>query len=140
MLMENTPASRPRRFAMAIGLRADQLESYRALHADPWQGVLEALDRAHLRRFSIWHLELRPGEHLLFGHFNYEGSDFEADMRRMEADEETQAWWRETDPCQEPVPTAAEGERWVMLEELFFHDREDPEAPLMPPAGGFAAS
>ena len=40
----------------------------------------------------------------------------------MAADPVTQAWWKLTDPCQQPVASAAEGERWAEMEEVFHHD------------------
>jgi L-rhamnose mutarotase len=40
-------------------------------------------------------------------------------MARMAADPITHEWWRLTDPCQVPVPSAGRGEKWAMLEEVF---------------------
>lgn len=34
----------------------------------------------------------------------------------------TQLWWRETDPCQEPVDSAPEGAWWTDMEEVFHTD------------------
>jgi L-rhamnose mutarotase len=50
------------------------------------------------------------------------GDDLAADLARMAQDPVTQAWWRLTDPCQEPLPSAAPGERWVQAEEVFHVD------------------
>lgn len=130
-----TPA--PQRFAMVVGLRADKLAEYRALHADPWQGVLDQLDRCNVRNYSIWLCELRPGEQLLFGYFDYVGDDFAADMARMGESETTQLWWDRTAPCQTPIATAGPDEQWVMMEELFYHDAARPDAGRMPPPERF---
>jgi L-rhamnose mutarotase len=54
--------------------------------------------------------------------FEYVGEDLNADMARMAADPVTQEWWKETDPCQEPVENHQEGEWWSDMEELFHHD------------------
>ena len=44
-----------------------------------------------------------------------------ADMAKMAADPETQRWWKETDPCQIPLPEArAKGKIWTMAEEVFY--------------------
>ena len=44
---------------------------------------------------------------------------FEA-MKQIAADSTTQRWWRETDPCQQPLPeAAAEGKIWTSMEEVF---------------------
>ena len=52
----------------------------------------------------------------------YDGDDFEADMAKMAADPETQRWWAECTPCQQPVETAQEGELWAEMEEVFHLD------------------
>jgi L-rhamnose mutarotase len=118
---------------MIVGLKAEELQRYKQLHAEPWEGVLNQLDRSHIRNYSIWLVELRPGEHYLFGYLEYTGDDFDADMKAMGNDETTQKWWKETDPCQTPIPTARQGKQWVMMEEVFYHDRDRRNAPLMPP-------
>lgn len=43
-------------------------------------------------------------------------------MARMAADPKTREWWALTGPCQEPVPTAASGEWWAPMEEVFHTD------------------
>lgn len=38
----------------------------------------------------------------------------------MASDTLTQRWWRETDPCQQPLPdAAAKGKMWSDAEEVF---------------------
>jgi L-rhamnose mutarotase len=58
----------------------------------------------------------------LFSYLEYTGQDFEKDMANMAADPNTQAWWKLTDPCQEPVDSASEGEWWATMEEVFHMD------------------
>jgi L-rhamnose mutarotase len=123
----------PQRYGMVIGLKEDQVDAYREIHADPWPGVLAALDRSHLRNFSIWLVEMRPHEHVLFACFEYDGKDFDADMAAMGDDETTRKWWKLTDPMQKPIPTAGQDEQWVMMKEVFFHDAAHPDAAMMPP-------
>lgn len=123
----------PQRYAMVIGLKPQKLQEYRALHANPWQGVLEQIDRSHMRNFSIWHIEQAPGEHLLFGYFEYDGKDFDADMKAMGDSQITQQWWKLTDPCQVPIAAARPGQQWVMMQEFFYRDKSRPGAALMPP-------
>ena len=44
-----------------------------------------------------------------------------ADMKKMAADAETQRWWKETDPCQSPLPdAAAAGKIWGDTKEVYF--------------------
>jgi len=106
-----------KRVATVIRLRPEKEEEYRRLHAEVWPGVLDRLTRSNVRNYSIF---LRDG--LLFGYYEYVGADYDADMAAVRADPESQRWWAFTDPCQEPVPTAAEGEWWAPAEEVFHLD------------------
>jgi L-rhamnose mutarotase len=40
----------------------------------------------------------------------------------MAADPRTREWWRLTDVCQQPVPSAGDGEWWAPMEEVFHTD------------------
>jgi L-rhamnose mutarotase len=43
------------------------------------------------------------------------------DMKRLAADLETQRWWKETNPCQSPLPdAAAKGKIWSDTKEVYF--------------------
>jgi L-rhamnose mutarotase len=105
------------RFASVIRLRPEKAAEYRALHAGAWDGVLAKLRDLHVRNYSIF---FRDG--LLFSYLEYDGTDFEADMAVMAADPETQRWWELTDPCQQPVDTAEDGQWWAPMEEVFHLD------------------
>jgi len=109
--------SRPRRVASVIRLRPEKEAEYRALHAAAWPGVLATLKAANVSNYSIF---LRDG--FLFSYLEYEGQDYESDMRQIAGDETTRSWWQLTDPCQQPLDTAGEGERWVDAEEVFHLD------------------
>jgi len=102
------------RYGSVIRVKPGKLEEYKALHANPWPGVNRMLKEAHIRNYSIYY---RDG--YLFSYFEYTGSDFEADMALMAADSLTREWWKLTDPCQLPVETAAEGEWWAPMEEVY---------------------
>ncbi len=106
-----------KRYGSIIRLRPEKEEEYRRLHADAWPGVLAMIRQCNIRNYAIF---LRDG--VLFSYYEYAGSDHEADMARMAADTTTREWWKLTDPCQQPVDTAAEGEWWAPLEEVFHTD------------------
>ena len=106
------------RIASVIRLRPEHEAEYRKLHADAWPGVLDALRAAHVRNYSIF---LRDG--LLFSYLEYTGDDYAADMAVVAQDETTRRWWQLTDPCQQPLDSAADGEWWAPAEELFHLDR-----------------
>ena len=92
------------RVASVIRLRPEHEEAYRELHRAAWPEVLAALTRAHVRNYSIF---LRDG--LLFSYLEYVGDDYAADMDAIAADEATRRWWELTDPCQQPLDSAAKG-------------------------------
>jgi L-rhamnose mutarotase len=105
------------RIAAVVRLRPEHEIAYRRLHADVWPGVLATLRRVGVRNYSIF---LRDG--LLFSYLEYAGDDWAAAQAEIAADSETQRWWQLTDPMQEPLKTAAEGEWWAPAEEVFHLD------------------
>ncbi|MDB6111954.1 MAG: hypothetical protein JWR69_3704 [Pedosphaera sp.] len=114
-----TPTA-PQRYAWITGLKTDQAARYEGLHAHPWPGVNKMIKECHIQNFSIHEREIN-GRLYLFAYLEYTGKDFDADMKRMAADPETQRWWRETDPCQSPFPdAAAKGKIWSDTKEVYF--------------------
>ncbi|WP_405970559.1 L-rhamnose mutarotase [Streptomyces sp. NBC_00988] len=103
-----------RRIAQTIRLRPERRQEYLALHAAVWPGVEATLRRAGIRDYSIF----LHGD-ILFGHFEYVGEDFEADMAAIAADPETQRWWKLTDPCQEPWPDRGTSGQWSEMTEIW---------------------
>jgi len=111
-----------KRYASITGVKAEKLEYYKKLHADTWPAVLRKIKECHIQNYSIFLKEV-DGQHYLFSYLEYSGADFNADMQRMAADPETQRWWKETDPCQMPLPDArAKGAVWSDMEEVFHTD------------------
>lgn len=113
-----------KRYAMSINVRPEKLAYYKQLHADPWPSVLQALVRANIHNYSIHLIEIRPGEHTLFGYFEYTGDNFDADMAELADNPEVQRWWAETGPCQSAIPITqskqGENPEWAMMEEVFY--------------------
>ena len=110
----------PQRFAWVTGLKPEKAAYYRDLHAHPWPSVNRMIKDCHIRNFSIHECEI-DGKLYLFAYLEYTGKDFDADMKRMAADPETQRWWKETDPCQSPLPdAAAKGKIWADTTEVYF--------------------
>ncbi len=104
---------------MMIRVRPEKLELYKKLHAEPWPEMNAALSAAHIQNYSIY---LREPENLLFGYWEYVGSDFAADMALLGALDVTKRWLALTDLCQERLASVAEGEWWSMLPEIFHPD------------------
>lgn len=107
------------RMGMVIGVKADRLAEYKRLHAQSWPEMNAALAAANIRNYSIY---LREPEMLLFGYWEYVGEDFAADMQALGDHEITKRWLSLTDPCQQPLPSAAAGEWWSYMPEIFHLD------------------
>ena len=110
---------RMKRMGLVLGIRPEGIEEYRKLHAAVWPDVLARIAACNIRNYSIF---LRQPENLLFAYFEYHGDDYETDMARMAADPQTQAWWKLTDPMQEPLPDHTEGAWWTEAKEVFHTD------------------
>lgn len=110
----------PQRYAWVTGLKPEKADYYRQLHAAPWPAVNKRIKDSHINNFSIHECEI-DGKLYLFAYLEYTGKDFETDMKAMADDPETQRWWKETDPCQSPLPpAAAKGKIWSDTKELYF--------------------
>ena len=105
------------RYGSLIKLKPEKLAEYKELHLNVWPGVLKMIAECNIRNYSIYY---RDG--FLFSYFEYHGTDFAADMQKMAADPTTQAWWKLTDPCQQPLETCQPGEWWASMEEFFHID------------------
>jgi len=107
------------RMGMVVGLKPEKIEDYKRLHAAVWPEILDMISQCHIHNYSIF---LKEPENLLFGYWEYHGTDFDADAKKMAADPKTQAWWDICMPCQEPLETRKNGEWWAMMDEVFHHD------------------
>jgi L-rhamnose mutarotase len=110
----------PRRFAWITGLKPEKAAYYKELHANPWPAINRMLKECNIQNYSI-HVKEIEGKPYLFSYLEYTGDNWEADMKKMAADPETRRWWKETDPCQAPLPDAeAQGKIWSDMEEVFY--------------------
>jgi L-rhamnose mutarotase len=106
-----------KRYGQVIKLKEGVLDVYKKYHAEAWPGILSKITECNIRNYSIYH---KDG--FLFSYFEYHGSDFEGDMKKMADDPLTQKWWDIMMPLQEPLETREEGEWWAEMEEVFHHD------------------
>ena len=115
-------AASPVRYGMVTGLKPEKIAQYKKLHASPWPEVQKCISECNIRNYSIY-LQKIDNQYFLFSYFEYTGSDFDADMKKMAADSMTQKWWKETDPCQLPLKEAlAKHQIWSSMEEVFHQD------------------
>lgn len=107
------------RMGMVIGVRPERLADYKALHAAPWPEMDAALKDAHIHQYSIF---LKEPENLLFGVWDYLGTDYEGDMKRLGEKAVTKRWLALTDPRQSPLASAVEGEWWSFMDCVYHLD------------------
>ncbi len=113
------PTRPPQRFAWVTGLKPEKAAYYRELHAHAWPAVNRQIKASHIQNFSIYLREIETKLYL-FAYLEYTGTDFAADMKKIADDPETQRWWKETDPCQQPLPdAAAAGKTWADAIEVY---------------------
>jgi L-rhamnose mutarotase len=111
-----------KRYAWVTGLKPQKADYYHKLHANPWPTVNAKLKECNIRNYSIYEREIN-GKIYLFSYLEYTGKNFDADMKQMAADPETQRWWKQTDPCQAPLPDALKaGKIWSDTRELYHLD------------------
>lgn len=103
-----------RRFGQIIKIKPENLEAYKAYHADPLPGVNEMIKECNLQNYSIF----SRGEYL-FTYFEYTGDDYEADMAKMAADPATQKWWDLVKPLMSPLKDKKAEEFWSDMEEIY---------------------
>ena len=107
------------RIAFLLGLKPGNEDEYRARHDQIWPEMSALLTEAGMRNYTIF---LREPENLLFGYWEYHGEDFDADMKAIAADPETQRWWTFCEPCQVPLASRAKGAHWATMEPVFHMD------------------
>lgn len=103
---------------MVCRVLPEKRAEYLALHAAVWPRVEELITESGIRNFTI---SVRGD--VLFGYYEYIGSDYDADQARAAEDPEMQRWWSLTDPCQRGFDDdAPDGTRWQELDEAWHLD------------------
>jgi L-rhamnose mutarotase len=105
------------RFGAVIRLRPERRDEYLRLHERVWPDVERALLRANIRNYTIF----LHGD-LLFGYYEYVGTDHDADQARIAADPATREWWTLTDPCQQSLAESGSGRWWAPMREVWHLD------------------
>jgi L-rhamnose mutarotase len=112
-------AIRMQRMGRVIKLRAEIIPEYKRIHAAVWPEILKAIRDCNVRNYTIF---LKEPENMLFAYWEYHGSDFDADMKKMADAPRMKEWWAITDPMQIPFETRKEGEWWADMEDVFHTD------------------
>ncbi len=106
-----------KRVGMVIGIKPDQVEAYKRLHAGP--GVRDLLRQAHIHNFSIYLRQFDDGKFYEFACYEYTGADYEADMAWLAAQPANQEWLSICDPMQIPLSGEA---GWAVMEPIYFNE------------------
>ncbi len=109
-----------KRVGMVIRLKPECVAEYRRLHDDSNPGVRDLLAKYHMKNFSIF-LHQIGEEWYEFGYYEYDGSDFAADMKALAAEPRNQAWLKVCDPMQLPLEGAC---GWTEMECVYFNQGE----------------
>jgi L-rhamnose mutarotase len=100
-----------------INVKEGCRDEYIRLHNQPRDAVQKVMRENGICRHAIF-----IKDNLLVSWFEYNGSDFETDMKAIGDNREIQKWWEKTSPLQEPVANRKEGEWWTFLEPVTFFD------------------
>lgn len=102
-------------FGQVGRLKKDKIAEYEALHAAPWEQVLQVIHDCNLRNYSIFRQD-----DLVFAYFEYVGDDYDADMEKMAQDAETQRWWTHTHPCFETFSIRPDSAFYADMKQIFY--------------------
>src|ERR1700745_609940 len=106
-----------KRYGSVIKVKTGALAEYKRHHAAVWPDVLAMIKKCNIHNYSIY-----LKDDFLFGYFEYDGTDYKADMAKMAADSRTQERWAVMMPMQQPLETRKDGEWGAEMEEVFHTD------------------
>jgi len=66
-----------KRYGAVIGVRPEAIEEYKKFHSAVWPEVLDMIRNCNIRNYSIF-----LKDDLLFGYWEYHGTDFQRTWRR----------------------------------------------------------
>jgi L-rhamnose mutarotase len=116
---EQTREEAVERMGQVISLKRGAVAEYNRLHAAVWPEVLQVIRDANIRNYSIF---LKEPENLLFAYWEYHGTDFDGDAKKMLEHPTMKRWWQVCTPLQEALATRKPGEWWAMMQQVFFTD------------------
>lgn len=102
-------------FGQVGKLKDGKAEEYTRLHSHVWAEVLDMIEKCNIKNYSIFLHGL-----YVFSYYEYEGKDYEEDMKRMGEDPATKRWWRHTHPCFESYALSLQGEFFTDMEQVFY--------------------
>lgn len=110
---KHAKAAEPKRFAFMLKLRPGMAQAYEEAHRTVWPEMLALLKRAGISEYSIY----RRDDLLILA---LRSEDFDASWSRIEDDPVNLRWQEAMAPYFAPVDDIRPGERFAMLEEVFY--------------------
>lgn len=101
------------RVAFRLRIRAGKEKEYDAAHKNVWPALLAKLKEVGVSQYSIFR---REQDLFLFMHVK----DFDAAWRALDQDATNIKWQQEMAPLFEPVPGLKSGEKFAMMNEVFY--------------------
>jgi L-rhamnose mutarotase len=98
-----------------LRVRAERIQDYETAHRQVWPELLRVLKEAGVSQYSIF----RRGQDLFF--YMHVG-DFERAWIAIDANLVNQRWQHEMAPLFEPLESVQPGERFPMMQEVFYLD------------------
>ena len=108
-----------KRIGQLLGLRPERLEEYQQYHVRIWPEIAEAIARAGIRNYSIFHFR---GQ--LFAYYEYAGPEAEygTRMKDLAGAPRMREWWDVMEPMQVPLDGRRPGAWWADMQEVFHQD------------------
>jgi L-rhamnose mutarotase len=106
-----------KRVGSLINLPKENYGEYKKAHDEIWHEIIELMKDCNIQNYSIYYKD-----EMLFSYYEYTGSDYEKDMRKMADSPICKKWWDWMMPMQRPVATRKDGEWWAEMEEAFHMD------------------
>ena len=120
--LEDAAKAKVKYYCATVELRPEKEQEYRELHANVWPEVRSAIAEANIRNYNI-HITEIAGRRFIVSHFEYIGTNPDADFASIAKDPTTKAkWWPLTDACQIRLPGALEGNQWQPMEQVMHLD------------------
>jgi L-rhamnose mutarotase len=106
-----------KRYCLAVDLKNDAalIAEYEQYHREVWPEIIKSIGDAGIEAMNIY----RTGNRLFMimevnDHFSFEKKSA-ADASNPKVQEWEQLMWK----FQQPLPWAKEGEKWILMEEIF---------------------
>jgi L-rhamnose mutarotase len=102
-----------KRYAFMLRLRPGAADAYEEAHRAVWPEMLALLKRAGISEYSIY----RRDELLILA---LRAADFESTWKEIESDPINTRWQQAMAPLSAPIEGLRPGERFPMMEEVFY--------------------